>query len=78
LLDSLLESSSLDPLDFPLLDTLLESLSLDPLWNFLYSTLYWSLHHLTLSGVFFARLSNRVFISWPCGVSSVWPSTGVF
>jgi hypothetical protein len=44
----------------PLLDPLLES-SIDPLWGFLYSTLYWILHDLTLSGVSFARQSTGVF-----------------
>jgi hypothetical protein len=60
----LLESSLLDPL--------LES-SLDPLWSLLYSTLYWSLPHLTFSGVFFVRPSTGIFLPWPSGVSFAQP-----
>jgi len=75
LLDLLLESSSFDPLLECLQLTLygvftwpsLES-SLDPLWNLLYSTLCWSPHHLTLSGVSFTRPSTGAFF--------IWPSTG--
>jgi hypothetical protein len=44
-----------------------------PLWSRLCSTLYWSLLHLTLSGVVFTRPSTGV-ITWPSGVFFTWPS----
>jgi len=47
-----------------LLDPVLESSPPDPLWSLLCSTLYWSLLHLTLSGVSFARPSTKVFFTW--------------
>jgi hypothetical protein len=71
LLDPLLESSSLNPLESSLLDPLLESSSLDPVWNRLCSTHYWSLLH---SAVFFARPFTGVFITWPSGVFFTWLS----
>jgi hypothetical protein len=60
LLDPLLKSSSLDPLESSLLDLLLESSSLDPFWSLLCSTLYWNL------------LSESVNQSVLC-LSLVWP-----
>jgi hypothetical protein len=68
LLDPLLESSSFDPL--------LESSSLDRLWS-LCSTPNWSLIHLTVSWVSFARPSTGVVftLSW---FSFARPSSRVF
>jgi hypothetical protein len=37
----------------------------------LYSTVYWSLLHLTFSGVFFTRPSTGVFFTWPSLESSL-------
>jgi hypothetical protein len=48
-------------LESPLLDPLLESSSLDPPRSLLYSTLYWSLLHLTLFGVFSTGPSPESF-----------------
>jgi hypothetical protein len=64
LLDRLLEPSLPDPLECSLLDPILGSSSPDPLWSLLYSTLWRSRLHLTLSGVLFARPSTGFFI-WP-------------
>jgi len=49
----------------------------------LYSTIYWSLLYLTLSGVFFARPSTGVFFTWPslystlCWSLPVWAILGL-
>jgi len=79
-LDPLLKSPSLDPLlESSLLDSLLESPSLDPIWCLHYSTVYWillcstlqwSLLHLTLSDVFFIRLTTGVSFARPSLESS--------
>jgi hypothetical protein len=71
LLDPLLKSSSLDPPESSLLDPLLELLSsFDPLWNLLYSTLYCSLLHWTISGDFFNWPSLESYLLVPLLESS--------
>jgi hypothetical protein len=73
LLNPLLESSSLDSLGCSLFDPLLDSW---PIWSHLWSTLYWNLLHLTLSGLLFALPSTGV--STLSGVIFARPCTGIF
>jgi hypothetical protein len=56
----------------------LESFSLDPLWSLLFSTLYWSLLHLTLWSLLCSTLYWSLLHLTLSGVSFDRLSTGIF